>query len=60
VKTSYAFRRIVGGYVPPPGTVFFAADGTGCLHVDGIHVSIEAAGGRAIIAIARALEPMSR
>lgn len=45
---------------PPPGTVFFAADWTEYLHVDGIHVSIGAAGERAILAIARALAPMSR
>jgi hypothetical protein len=54
------FRRIVGGYVPPPGAVFFAADGTGYLHVDGIHVSIEAGGERAVLAVARALEAIPR
>jgi hypothetical protein len=54
------FRRIVGGYVPPPGTVFLAADGTGYLHVDGIHVSIEAGGEPAVLAAARGLESMPR
>jgi hypothetical protein len=54
------FRRIVGGYVPPAGTVFLAGDGTGYLHVDGIHVSIEAGGERATLAAARALEPTPR
>jgi hypothetical protein len=54
------FRRIVGGYVPPLGTVFLAADGTGYLHVDGIHVSIEAGEEYATLAAARALMPMPR
>jgi hypothetical protein len=52
------FRRIVGGYVPAEGSVFLAAGGTGFLHVDGLLVTIDAADERAILATARALEPM--
>jgi hypothetical protein len=33
----------VGRYVPPEGSAFIAAGGrAGTLHVDGVHVSIEA------------------
>jgi hypothetical protein len=53
------FRRIVGSYVPPAGTVFIAVGGTkGVLHVGGLHVTIDASGEQGILAAARALKAM--
>jgi hypothetical protein len=52
------FRPIVGSYVPPTGSVFLAANGSGYLQVDGVNVSIEAKDEEAILAAARALAPM--
>jgi hypothetical protein len=53
------FRRIVGSYVPPAGSVFVAAGGAmGVLHADGLQVTITATEEPAILAAARALEPM--
>lgn len=51
-------RRGAGSYVPPVGSVFFAADGTGFLQVDGLQVAIQAAGEKEILAAAQALAPM--
>lgn len=53
------FTPGAGAYVPPPGSVFVAAGGRrGLLQVDGLHVSIEAAGEDAILTAARALVPV--
>ena len=52
-------RRIAGAYVPPEGSVFVAAGAnSGFLQIDGLHVSIGADSEAAILAAARALEPM--
>ena len=51
--------RPVGRYVPPEGSVFVAAGGrTGVLRVDGVYAAIEAEDEDAILAAARALEPL--
>lgn len=53
------FARRTGSYVPPKRSVFVAAGArTGVVRVGGIHVTIEASGEDAILAAARALEPM--
>jgi hypothetical protein len=52
-------RRGAGSYVPPAGSVFIAAGGAiGVLHLDGIHVTIDASGEQAILAATRALKAM--
>ena len=53
-------RRGVESYVPPAGSVFIAAGGRmSVLQLDGVHVAIEAANEKVILAAARALLPMS-
>lgn len=52
------FRPIVGSYVPPAGSVFLGANGSGYLQLDGVNVTIEAKGEEAILAAARALSPI--
>jgi hypothetical protein len=55
------FRRGVGTYVPPEGSVFIVAGGrTGFLQRNGIHIGIDAGSERAVLAVARALRPMER
>lgn len=52
-------QRGTGTFLPPEGSVFVAAGARiGVLQVDGLLVTIEAAGEEAILAAARALEPM--
>lgn len=54
-------RRGAGTYVPPEGSVFIAAGArTGVLQVAGVHITIEARDEEAILAAARALEPMPK
>ncbi len=54
------FRPGIGSYVPPAGSVFLSVSGqTGVLHLDGLHVTIDAADEQAILAAARALGPMT-
>jgi hypothetical protein len=53
------FRRGAGSYIPPEGSVFLAAGNqTGVLHLDGVHVTIEAGGEEMVLAAAHALEQM--
>lgn len=55
------FRPGGGEFVPPAGSLFVAAGArTGFLHVDGVHLSIEAADEESVLAAARALAPMPR
>jgi hypothetical protein len=51
------FRPIVGSYVPPAGSVFLAANGSGYLQVDGVNVAIEAKDEEAILAADRGRAP---
>jgi hypothetical protein len=54
------FRRGAGSYVPPEGSVFMAAGGTGgYLQRGGIQIGIDAGSESAVLAAARALTPMS-
>jgi len=53
------FRRFVGTYVPPEGSVFLTAGNrTGVLHRGEIHITVEAANQAEVLAAARALMPM--
>ena len=53
-------RRGAGAYSPPEGSVHIAAGKrAGFLQEDGLQIAIDAAGEEAILAAARALEPMS-
>jgi hypothetical protein len=55
------FRRGVGTYAPPPGSLFLAAGArTGYLERDGLQIGIDAAGEDAILAAAHALAPMQK
>jgi hypothetical protein len=52
-------RRVTGNYVPPDGAVYITADGrNGLVHVGALQVTIDAAGEDAVLAAARALEPI--
>jgi hypothetical protein len=54
------FRRGVGSYVPPLGSVFLTNDGhTGTLQRAGLQITIEAGSEETILAAARALTPMA-
>jgi hypothetical protein len=54
------FERGAGRYVPPEGSLFLAAGGTGFLRSGDLHVAIDASSEELILSAARALEPMPR
>lgn len=53
-----ASRRGIGGYVPPPGSVFLVGARLGYLQRDGLQIAVEAASEQDVLAAARALTPL--